>query len=165
MTDRRREILLLGTLIAITLAFAVGVLPMAIDEGFGGQGPGLSPTAMPGLAVAGMALALAYGLVLAVLGIKPGTDVAAEHPRGAHPLRAIGAVLICLTFAQLGFKLLGFYLGGVVMAMLLTLLLGERQIFKVLVVPMLVCTLIYALFELGFQIRLPKAGFIPGLPL
>jgi hypothetical protein len=165
MTDRRREILLLATLIAITLAFAFGVLPEGIDEGFGGEGPGLSPSAMPRLAVAGIVLALAYGLLLAVQGTKPNTDAAALHPQGAHPLRAIGAVLICLTFAQLGFELLGFYIGGVLMAMLLTLLLGERQIFKVLVIPMLVCTLIYTLFELGFQIRLPKAGFIPGLPL
>ena len=166
MTEQRREVVLLAVLIVVAAAFGLGIIPTGIDEGYGASGPGLSTRAMPQLAVMGIVLALAWGLLLTVVAAKraqeePGLD----ETGGAHPLRASGAVLICLFFALLGFQLLGFYIGGVAMAVVLTLLLGERQIFKVLVIPMLVLSLIYALFELGFQIRLPKADFIPGLPL
>ncbi len=166
MTSGTLERLLLAGLIAVTVAFGVGVLPLGIDEGYASQGPGLSPRAMPQLAVSGIALALAFGLVQELLGRSPAPSPGvAQGGRGAHPFRALGAVLICFLFAYLGFQLLGFYLGGVVMAILLTLLLGERHVFKVVVIPILILALIYGIFELGFQIRLPKAGFIPGLPL
>ena len=166
MNSQRREILLLAGLIAVALGFGLSLLPIGIQEGFGSDGPGLSPRAMPQVAVAGIVLALGYGLLIALLGTARTIEAqASPRLRGAHPLRAIGAVLICFLFAYLGFALLGFYLGGVVMAVLLTLLLGERQVFKVVVIPILILALIYGIFELGFQIRLPKAGFIPGLPL
>ncbi len=47
----------------------------------------------------------------------------------------------------------------------LTLLLGERKVFYVLFVPVLTLAVIYGIFELGFQIKLPKADFIPGIPV
>jgi hypothetical protein len=150
----------------LALAFAFVVLPRGINEGFASGGPGLSPRAMPELAVAGIVLALAFGLISSFFAAAPSTDASAAPPGlEAHPLRSIGALVLCLAFAYLGFSLLGFYLGGLLMAVLLTLLLGERQVVKVLVIPLLTLVLIYCIFELGFQVRLPKAGFIPGIPL
>jgi hypothetical protein len=51
------------------------------------------------------------------------------------------------------------------MAAILTLLLGERELLKVIVFPILVLLVIYVVFEFGFQIRLPKSGLIPSVPV
>jgi hypothetical protein len=163
---RRQQALLLSALIVLALVFAFVVLPREIQEGFASGGPGLSPRAMPELAVAGIILALAFGLISSFFAAAPSTDAPATPPGlAAHPLRSLGALVVCLVFAYLGFSLLGFYLGGLLMATLLTLLLGERQVVKVLVIPILTLVVIYCVFELGFQVRLPKAGFIPGVPI
>ena len=169
MTERRREVLVLIALIAMTLLLAVVLLPLGIDEGSGRQGPGLSPRAMPRLALIGMVIALGFGLVLTLAGATstgaPAAVLQSQDGEVKYPRRAISAVLICLAFALFGFDWLGFYMGGVAMAVLLTLLLGERQVFRVVVIPVLILALIYGVFEIGFQIRLPKADFVPGLPL
>jgi TM2 domain-containing membrane protein YozV len=80
-------------------------------------------------------------------------------------LRAVIVVAICLFFSLVGFRVAGFYLGGVAMAFFLMLLLGERKPFNILGVPILVLLVIYLVFELGFQIRLPKSGLIPSIPV
>ena len=51
------------------------------------------------------------------------------------------------------------------MAALLIFLLGERKVRNVLLFPVIILIVIYLVFELGFQIRLPKADIIPGLPV
>ena len=166
LSKRNREVLLIGGLIAGAAGFGLGLIPAGIEEGFGSQGPGLSPRAMPQVAVAGIALALVFGLVQMILAKNPIDEIPATGgKRVSHLLRAIGAVLICLLFAYLGFDILGFYFGGMVMAAALTLLLGERKVIYVVLLPILILALIYGLFELGFQIKLPKSGFIPGIPI
>ena len=49
--------------------------------------------------------------------------------------------------------------------MLLAVLLGERKLPTILLFPVLILTAIYVIFELGLQIRLPKADFFSSLPL
>ena len=66
--------------------------------------------------------------------------------------------MISMFFAYFGFAIGGFYLGGVAMAIVLTLLLGERKALNVVFVPVLVLASIYLIFELGLQIKLPKSG-------
>jgi hypothetical protein len=158
--------LVIGGLIAGTLGLGFGLIPAGIDEGFGSQGTGLSPRSIPQITVAGITLALAYGLFQTFLAKYPIDEAPTTRDKSAtHPLRAAGAVLICLLFAYIGFDAIGFYLGGVAMAALLTLLLGERKVLYVLLLPILTLALIYGLFELGFQIKLPKADFIPGISI
>jgi len=109
---------------------------------------------------------LIFGLAQYLTGRVP--DVDAEppsHHAGGHPLRAVTAMAICLLFAAFGFRVSGFYLGGVAMAALLTLLLGERKPLNVIGIPILVLIVIYLVFEFGFQIRLPKSGLIPSIPV
>ena len=133
---------------------------------FNSDDPGISPQFMPRLAIAGIVLALAFGSLMLLMGREPRGLVSGEAARaGLHPLRAAGAVVICLSFAYAGFSLAGFYLGGVAMAIILTLLLGERRVLGVLLFPVLILIAIYAIFELGLSIRLPKSDLIPGLPL
>ena len=164
MTGRNREIWIIVALLIATLIFGFGLIPLGIREGSGSGGPGLSPRFMPELATAGIALALISGLVQYLKGPVPDAETP-SHDEGRHPLRAVAAMAICLLFAAFGFRVSGFYLGGVAMAALLTLLLGERKPLNVIVIPIAVLTVIYLVFEFGFQIRLPKSGLIPGVPV
>jgi len=166
MKSRTRELFVIGGLIVGALGLGFGLIPAGIEEGFGSRGPGLSPRTMPQVAAGGIALALIFGLFQTILAKGPidKTQTTADKS-GSHPLRASGAVFICLLFAYSGFDALGFYIGGVAMAALLTLLLGERNLVYVLVLPILTLAVIYGLFEMGFQIQLPKADMVPGIPI
>jgi len=163
---KQREILIIAVLLITTLIFGFVLIPIGISEGFGDIGPGLSPRFMPELATAGIAIALAFGLARYLFASKPEDDTGVlPLQEGGHPLRAVAAMSICLFFAIIGFRVAGFYLGGITMALVLTLLLGERRLINALLIPVLVLTLIYLVFEIGFQIRLPKSNLIPGVPI
>lgn len=166
MKTRTHELLVICGLTAGALVIGFGLIPAGIEEGFGSQGPGLSPRTMPQIAVGGITLALIFGFFQTLLTKASINEIPTIGDKdGSHPLRATGAVLICLLFAYSGFDAFGFYIGGVAMAVALTLLLGERNLFYVLVLPILTLALIYGLFELGFQIQLPKADIVPGIPV
>ena len=138
----------------------------SMRDAFTSNDPGLSPHFMPRLAIAGIVLALAFGALMILSGREPrGLPSGVPAQARSHPLRAVSAVVICLSFAYAGFSLAGFYLGGLAMAIILTLLLGERRVLAVFLFPVLILIVIYVIFELGLSIRLPKSGLIPGLPL
>jgi len=165
MRPDRREAVQVAVLLVLALGFGFVILPLGIGLGYGNTGTGLSPRFMPQLATAGIAIALVFGLVQALVGAAP-TDTAAARLTGErHPLRVLGAVAICMLFASVGFRLLGFYIGGAVMVMVLTLLLGVRKAGGVLLFPIMILAGIYLIFELGLQVRLPKSDWFSGVPL
>jgi hypothetical protein len=166
MSVKSREIIIIAVLLLATAVFGFVLIPVGVGEGFGSSGAGLSPRFMPELATLGIALALMFGLLrhVFVTGSNEVPCVASDH-EGGHPLRAVIVISICLFFALIGFNLAGFYLGGIAMAVSLTMLLGERQFVKVVMFPILVLVAIYLVFEFGFQIRLPKSGLIPSIPV
>ena len=163
MKRPRPESLALAGLLAVAVVFGLWVLPAAISLGAAGVGAGLSPRFMPQLATVGMALALAWGLYRSFANAravdKPGGD-----PAGLARI-PLGALLICLAFALIGFDLAGFYLGGICMAVLLAMLLGERRPWVIALFPILLLAGIYLLFELALNVRLPRFGLIPGVPI
>jgi len=166
MSVKFRELIIISVLLLTTAIFGFVLIPVGIREGFGSSGAGLSPRFMPELATIGISLALIFGLLRHVF-FAASNDVpegSSDH-EGAHPLRAVIVISICLFFALIGFSLAGFYLGGFAMAFSLTMLLGERKFVKVVIFPILVLVVIYLVFEFGFQIRLPKSGFIPSIPI
>ena len=166
MTSRSREIAIIVALLIATITFGFVLIPLGISEGSNTAGAGLSPRLMPELATAGIALALLLGLSQYLMSSAPDADAAtASVVRDSQPLRAVAAIAICLSFAAFGFRVAGFYIGGVAMAALLTWLLGDRKPLNVLFIPLLVLALIYVVFEFGFQIRLPKSGLLPGVPI
>jgi len=166
MNVRSQEIFTIAVLLIVTAIFGFVLIPLGIREGFGTDGAGLSPRFMPELATLGIAVALVFGLLrhLFVAESNERTETVSDS-EGGHPLRAVTIIMICLFFSFVGFRVAGFYLGGVAMASLLMLLLGERKFFNVVVFPILVLLVIYLVFELGFQIRLPKSGLIPSVPI
>lgn len=165
MSVKSREIIIIAVLLLMTAIFGFVLIPIGIREGFGASGAGLSPRFMPELATIGIAIALIFGLIrhLFVAESNEGPDPSSEG--GDHPMRAVIVVTICLFFSVIGFRVAGFYLGGVAMAFSLTMLLGERKLLKVVVFPILILFVIYLVFEFGFQIRLPKSGLIPSIPV
>ncbi len=166
MSVRSREAAIIAGLLLVTAVFGLVLIPMGIREGYGSSGAGLSPRFMPEIATMGIAVALLFGLVKQLLSVETAAGAEA-HPDGVvgHPMRAVIVIAICLFFSLVGFRMAGFYLGGVVMAASLTALLGEREILKVVVFPVLVLIVIYIVFEFGFQIRLPKSGLIASIPV
>ncbi len=156
-------ILTIAALLAMTVAFGFGLLPLGIALGYGSDGAGLSPRFIPQLATAGIALALGFGLIHTVVRGTSADDSLLST--GNHPLRAASAAAICLLSAYIGFEYLGFYLGGAVMSAVLMIMLGERKALVVAIFPVAVLLVVYVLFELGLQIRLPKSGLLPGVPI
>jgi len=162
MTGQRQQTLLIASLLVITLLFGFVLLPSGIGLGFGVDGTGLSPRFMPQVATIGITLSLVVGLVQSVIATAtPIETVAADSQR--HPLRVVGAATLCFLFASFGFELSGFYLGGAVMVMLLTLLLGVRKPISVFLFPVLIVAVIYFIFEMGLQVRLPKSDWFAGV--
>jgi hypothetical protein len=166
MSVRSREVAIIAGLLLVTAVFGLVLIPMGIREGYGSGGAGLSPRFMPEIATMGIAAALIFGLLKQLLTVENAAG-AESLPDGVvgHPMRAVIVIAICLFFSLVGFRMAGFYLGGVVMAASLTALLGERKILKVVVFPILVLIVIYIVFEFGFQIRLPKSGLISSIPV
>jgi hypothetical protein len=166
MSVKIREITIIVVLLLSTAIFGFVLIPIGIAEGYGSSGAGLSPRFMPEIATIGIAAALLFGLFKHVFVAEsnaiPAVDAEIE---AGHPLRAVAIMIICLFFSIIGFRLAGFYLGGLAMAAILTLILGERELLKVIVFPILVLLVIYVVFEFGFQIRLPKSGLIPSVPV
>ena len=163
MKPVHQESLAIGAMLAAAILFGLWVLPLGIGAAGAGQGVGLSARFMPQLATLGIVLALAWGLYGSLTGTAPA--VKAGGGQGGHVRKPIGAVAICLVFAVIGFELAGFYVGGVCMAVLLTVLLGERRLPVIVLFPTLLLATIYLLFEFALSVRLPKFGLIPGLPV
>ena len=159
----RPESIALGGLLAAAVLFGLWGLPLGIGLSAAGEGTGLSPRFMPQLAAVGMVVALAWGLYRSFVAPQ-----AADGPNGDREGLAripFGAWLICLAFAVFGFDLAGFYPGGICMAVLLTVLLGERRPWIIVLFPALLLVAIYLLFEFALNVRLPRSGLIPGLPI
>lgn len=152
-----------GALLAAAVLFGLWVLPAGISPGGAGGGEGLSPRFMPRLAAAAIVLALAWGLLNSLIR-KPRAKKTASDGE-SHIYVPIVGVAVCMAFATIGFALAGFYIGGVCMAILLTVLLGERRAWVIILFPTLLLATIYLLFELALNVRLPRFGLIPGLPV
>ena len=161
MNPLRPQSLAIGAMLAAAILFGLWVLPLGIGAAGAGQGVGLSARFMPQLATLGMVLALAWGLFGSLTRTAPAAK--AGRDQGGHARKPIGAVAICLVFAVIGFELAGFYVGGVCMAVLLTVLLGERRLPVIILFATLLLATIYLLFEFALNVRLPKFGLIPGL--
>jgi len=166
MNVDRQETLVNAGLLVLTLVFGFVILPLGIGLGFGSGGAGLSPRALPQVATAGIALALIVGIIQSLAATsRPVEVLVTQQSSDRHPLRVLGAVMICMLFASFGFPLAGFYVGGAVMVAVLTILLGVRKVGTVFLFAILIVAAIYLIFEIGLQIRLPKSDWFSGVPL
>ena len=163
MKSIRPESAAIAAFLGGVLAFGFGLLPAGIQVGPASVGTGLSPRFLPQLATASIAMALAWGLFRSVA--DRGKSDQPDQAAGPNPRKPLVAAAICMAFSTVGFDLAGFYLGGIAMAILLTMLLGERRVLISIVFPTLLLAVIYVVFEFGLQVRLPKFGLIPGLSL
>lgn len=117
------------------------------------------------------ALCLARLAALWLLPARPGSDETddsaafeAEADTDRHPLRLALIVALCLLLAPVLIPVAGFYLTAIGFMMAVMALLGERRWPVLLGAPLALTAGIYALFELGFTIRLPKGALVASLP-
>ena len=155
---RRAQLAAILALLAAALVFLLAGVPLGIAPYRLEAGLGFSPRLVPAVAATGLVLALCFGLVAT---LRAGS--AQAHSEGqdrgdaeAPDLRRIAiAALLCLGFAFLVPVAGGFYLLGAALVAAVAWLLGERRIGWLVMYPVLLLASIYAIFELGFQLRFP----------
>lgn len=162
--SRRAQLAVIIALLAAALSFLLAGVPFGIAPYRLESGLGFSPRLVPGLAGAGLVLALGVGLVATLrAGGSAGDPAAREAGAGegegdavAPDLRRIGlAALLCLGFAFLVPVAGGFYLLGAALVAAIAWLLGERRVAWLVVYPVLLLASVYGIFEWGFQLRFP----------
>ncbi|HRX87851.1 MAG TPA: tripartite tricarboxylate transporter TctB family protein [Steroidobacteraceae bacterium] len=162
MNSRRIDLALVLGLLAGALLFVFYLVPVGIDEFRAEPGIGFSPRLVPMIAAVILLIALAIGVY----------DTLRHHVVAASPDNAeqnvgrmVLAATLCFIFSFVGAQVAGFYLGGALLAGLIAWMLGERRPLVLIVFSVALLGTIYAIFELGFQLRFPKNSLIPGLPV
>ena len=69
----------------------------------------------------------------------------------------------CLIYSFFLIKTLGFYLASLIFITLLSFLLGEKRILILFFFPILLMTVVFVSFEIGFNIFLAEGNILPQL--
>ncbi len=165
MSSHRADVALVLGLLAGALLFVFYLVPVGIDEFRAEPGIGFSPRLVPMIAGISLLIALAIG-VYDTLRHRDAARVSADADSSAQNVgRMVLAAALCFAFSFVGAQIAGFYLGGALLAGLIAWLLGERRPLVLILFSVVLLGTIYAIFELGFQLRFPKNSLIPGLPV
>ncbi|MEZ5515751.1 MAG: tripartite tricarboxylate transporter TctB family protein [Steroidobacteraceae bacterium] len=165
MNSRRIDLALVLGLLAGALLFVFYLVPVGIDEFRAEPGIGFSPRLVPMIAGVSLLIALAIG-VYDTLRHHDATVASAGADNAEQNVgRMVLAAALCFIFSFVGAQVAGFYLGGALLAGLIAWMLGERRPLVLIVFSVALLGTIYAIFELGFQLRFPKNSLIPGLPV
>lgn len=161
--------LLLGFLL-LAAGLAFWVIPAGIAPPRGTAA--VTPRSVPFAVTAGIGvLCLMRLAALWLLPARPeagdaddGAAFAADEDDTRHPWRLAAIVALCLLLAPVLIPQTGFYVSTVVFMVAVMWLLGERRPVVLAGTPLALAGAIYALFELGFSIRLPKGALSAALP-
>jgi hypothetical protein len=179
-SDRTFELRLLGVLLAGVAVFAFWVVPASVKDPAGfGYSDGLAPSFSIYLVATLAAVTLAGRLVRILMADaptgQPKADAALQEPHAddlsqAHSAgdedatdsknRAYVIISACLLFAFLFVPFLGFYISSFGFVLFLALTMGERRPVVLLLLPGLLLCGVYAGFELGFTIFLPRGELV-----
>jgi hypothetical protein len=169
-SDRTFEVRLLLVLLAMVAIFTFWVIPASVIDppGFG-FADGLAPSFSVYL-VATLAAFTLVGRLIRLLREDPQDDQDPAAPASATPgsqdqdpsskTRITIIIAICMSFAFLFIPYLGFYISSFGFVVFLTGLMGERRPVVMILLPALLVCGIYAGFELGFTIFLPRGELI-----
>jgi hypothetical protein len=158
---RTFELRLIFVFLALVAVFVLWVIPVSIEdpEGFGYY-QGLAPSFSVYLVAAMAALTLIVRLFRVLLlgeneGDASAPESEAEETSKFH-LRSGLIIGACLIFAFLGIQFFGFYLSSFVFVIVLAFLMGEQRPMVLGSVALVLVAGIFAAFELGFTILLPR---------
>lgn len=179
-SDRSFEVRLLVILLAAVAVFTFWVIPASVKDPVGfGYSDGLAPSFSVYLVAILAAITLAVRLARILIAGAP-THQSEAAPTTAEPqfedqmdaqsslekeashskVRSGIIILTCLLFPFLLIPFLGFYLSSFGFVLFLAITLGERRALILLLLPVLLVCGIFAGFELGFTIFLPRGEFI-----
>ena len=77
--------------------------------------------------------------------------------------RSIKIIFVCVIYSFFLIETLGFYLASLIFITLLSFLLGEKRILILFFFPILLMTVVFVSFEIGFNIFLPEGIILPQL--
>ena len=165
----RREIVLLCGLLLADAAFYFIVIPNGIADPAGfGLDQGLPPSFTARVVAILMAVIMALRLVRLMLQPDLANSAEVDPADGgvavetATGLRNLAGIFCGLVFALALVPLAGYYLAGVCMVAALMFVMEERRWPYLIVQPLAVIGLIWALFDQVFSIRLPSGLLFGG---
>lgn len=173
-TERSFELRLLVALLAVIAFFTFWVIPVSVEdpENFG-YADGLAPSFSVYLVAALAAITLAWRLfrVLKTVPEQPALENAIPNASDeqsdeqlnelAGPSSRSWAIIgACLAFSFLLIPYIGFYISSFAFIIFLAIIMGERRGMVLTSLPILLTAAIYAGFEMGFTIFLPRGELI-----
>jgi hypothetical protein len=180
VSDKSFEVRLLVVLLAAVAFFALWVIPASVKDPAGfGYSEGLAPSFSVYLVAILAAITLAGRLVRILAAdasaiqneigstfSKPDPadqlDAQSETDETASDSKMRTGIILatCLLFPFLLIPYLGFYISSFGFVLFLAVVMGERRLPVLLLLPVLLVSGIYAGFELGFTIFLPRGEII-----
>jgi|SRR5690606_18635801 len=160
--SRWGETTTIAGLLVLASVFYFFVVPWQVDSD---GGAGLSPRFAVDVVVYGIAILCLQRL--ARLWMRPAASEEVEyneHLTDSEPrhYRRIGLIFVgCLIYSYLFIDLIGFYASSALVMFCFAFLMGERRIAMLVLYPLRMAGLLYALFDVGFQMRMPAGGLIP----
>lgn len=161
--SRWGETTTIAGLLVLASVFYFLVLPTQVDSG---GGAGLSPRFILDAVVYGITILCL--LRLARLWLRPTAPQEVEYnehlaDREPRHYGRISLIFIgCLVYTYVLIDLVGFYLSSILAMFCFALLMGERRIAVLILYPLGIAAILYVLFDLAFQMRMP-AGALVGL--
>jgi len=152
-------------LLGITLSFIFWIIPESIEdpENFGLQ-DGLNPSFAPYLVGFFGFFTLVFEYVKNHI-FNPKARLANEKISFSKEIfyRSIKIIIVCLFYSFFLIETLGFYLASLIFITLLSFFLGEKRILILFFFPILLMTVVFVSFEIGFNIFLPEGIILPKL--
>jgi hypothetical protein len=154
--SRWGETATIAGLLVLACIFYFVIIPGQVDSG---GGAGLSPRFILDVVTYGVAGACL--LRLATLWLRPVSSQEIEyneHLADREP-RHYGRIALifvgCLVYTSVLIDFLGFYPSSVLMLFCFALLMGERRVLMLLLYPLTITGVLYVLFDVAFQMRMP----------
>lgn len=161
---RAGETLLIVGVLAIALIFFFWVVPAGTQPG---GGTALTPRFILDVVVF---ITLSLCLVrLVKLWLRPVSQTAEEvdEDAGDGEKRHFGRIAVifggCLLYSYALIDIFGFYVSSILLVVGFFVILGERRLPILIIYPITTSFLLYAVFEIAFDLRLPKGTLIPPL--
>ena len=152
-------------LLSITLSFIFWIIPESIEdpENFGLQ-DGLNPSFAPYLVGFFAFFTLFFEYVKSYI-FYPKTGLGSEKISFSTEVlyRIIKIIIVCLLYSFFLIETLGFYLASLIFISFLSFFLGEKRILILLFFPILLMSVVFFSFEIGFNIFLPEGIILPQL--
>jgi putative tricarboxylic transport membrane protein len=134
----------------VVLGFCAVASALTIDVPTGGTGGTVGPNFLPWLMIGGLSL---FALIL--LWRSQRHTPAAQAPFGARLLAQLGGFLLLMLAYAWAYEPIGYLVSSVVFFVVALLLLGERRLLQLVLVPPAIVGAVYVVFTYVMQVYMP----------